>query len=131
ALDEYVGNETFSPATRFRLGRVAERLRAEARDFPRTLRNDAYRLAARFYQAAGQIEKALDAARMAVWCPGDRSQSQALLAEVLYERADRRGPPPVDAYIREELAKHRPFPRVLLRLASLAVAIVRDGKVLL
>jgi CubicO group peptidase (beta-lactamase class C family) len=121
------------PALRYELGVAAERLFAAAERASAgphshdagspALAGDAYRLAARFYQAAGQMERAIAACEAALRLPGEHTDTVALLAELRYCASGMRGAPPVDACVEAERRRQR--------CPSMAVAVVRNGKVIL
>jgi D-alanyl-D-alanine carboxypeptidase len=103
----------------------------------RSAHRDAYRVAARFYSAAGQTARAITATEAALHLapppPDDRSQPEpsasrfqeqaillGLLADLRYGANGRRGKPPVNEYLGAERARQR--------IPGLSVGVVRDGK---
>jgi CubicO group peptidase (beta-lactamase class C family) len=123
ALEEHSSNwidSPLPPSLRCRLGVLAERLFTSTKELAPLAQGDAYRVAARFYRAAGLPDRAIAAARAALDLSGDDPTTAFLSADLRYEANGKRGAPPVDAYLKAEIAR--------LHIPSLAVAVVRDGK---
>ena len=112
-------NGPLPPALRFRLISVADRLCARANALPIADQRSAHRLAARFYQGAGQTERAITAAEAA----GNPEIAAFLAADRRYRAAGKRGKPPVDEYLKAEMARQH--------IPGMTAAIVRGGKLVL
>jgi hypothetical protein len=111
------------PGLRHRLHLVAHRLSAVASALPASSQCDARSLTARFYRGAGRTKKALAAAGEALRLLSDHERAAFLRADLRYKAGRKRGAPPVDAYVKAEMAR--------LHIPGLSVAVLRDGKVLL
>jgi CubicO group peptidase (beta-lactamase class C family) len=102
---------------------VADRLLAAAKALPTSSQCAACSLAARFYGAAGQTTKVVDAAEEALRHPGDHEAATFFLADARYRAHQKRGAPPIDELVRMEMAKYH--------VPGLSMGVVRYGKVIL
>jgi D-alanyl-D-alanine carboxypeptidase len=121
-VDEYASqwvNTSLPPEVRFQLSSVADHLSARMGTLSGVYRRDAGRLAARFYQGAGQTERAIAAAEAA----GEPEVAAFLKAARRYQADPARVKPPVDEYIRAEMAQQH--------IPGMTVAVVRGGKLVL
>jgi CubicO group peptidase (beta-lactamase class C family) len=126
AIDEYCDrwmDSPLPPALRYRLGSAADRLLAAAKALPTSSRCAACSLAARFYGAAGQTTKVIDAAEEALRHPGDHEAAKFFLADARYRASQKHGGPPIDELVRAEMAKYH--------VPGLSIGVVRNGKVIL
>lgn len=114
---------SLSPALRYLLGILADRLSAMAKDLPNDSQGDAHHVAAIFYRGAGQIGKALVAAEEALRFPDYHEERSFLRMDLLYRTKGKQGTPPVDDFLKAELVRQR--------IPGMSVAIVRNGKVIL
>jgi D-alanyl-D-alanine carboxypeptidase len=116
------------PAVRYRLGHVAEHMEALLDTLSGEGRSEVALLCGRFYDAAGQVAKAIAAAGDAWrYCQDPHSvaalRAQSLLADLRWRAGRREGAPPVAEYLDAEQARSH--------IPGLALGIVRDGQLLL
>ena len=116
------------PALRHRLGVVANRISEMANSVPSSSRADAHYLAARFHYAAGQSEKAISACRECLRIDTDAGnvsslRARSLLADIQFRGSNKRDNPPVDEFVRAEMASQH--------IPGLELGVIRDNKVII
>jgi D-alanyl-D-alanine carboxypeptidase len=122
-VEEYAGDwidAPLSPVVLSRLKAVADRLTAQAKALPKPVQADAHRLAARFYGAAGQLDKAMAAAGTALRLRDEEERTRWLLADLRYRASRKRTDPPIDAWLKSAMAR--------LHIPGVSLAVMRDGQ---
>jgi D-alanyl-D-alanine carboxypeptidase len=122
-VEEYAGDwidGPISPVTLSRLKAVADRLTAMAKALPTPVQPDAHRLAARFYGAAGQLDKAVAATCRVLRLRSEDERARWLLADLRYRANGRRTDPPIDVWMKGEMAR--------LHIPGVSLAVIRDGQ---
>jgi D-alanyl-D-alanine carboxypeptidase len=124
-VEEYAGDwidAPLSPVALSRLKSVAGRLTAVAKALPTPIQPEAHRLAARFYGAAGQLDKAVAAADTALRLRREDQRARWLLADLRYRASSKRTDPPVDAWLRSEMDR--------LHIPGASLAVMREGQLM-
>ena len=111
------------PAHRQRFQGVAAHLCTVAEEFPVAVQSNAFCLAGSCYRAAGQMSLALAAYQKALNASPKNERAIFLLADLQYVGDGKREMPPVEAYLKSEMASDH--------IPGLSVGVVHDGALVL
>jgi D-alanyl-D-alanine carboxypeptidase len=115
-------NTPLPPSLRGRLGRLADRLSTLVSELPPVSRSGATYLIARFYQAAGRMDRAVPLYERLLRLPGDHRGARYLLADWRW-RTGRRHKPPVEECVQANM--------LWGHIPNVSLGIVKDGQLVL
>jgi len=116
-------DSTLLPAQRQRFQSVAAQLCTVAKEVPVAVQSNAFCLAGSCYRAAGKIRQARGAYQKALKISPKNTRAIFLLADLQYVAGGKRGMPPVEAYLKSEMASDH--------IPGLSVGVVHNGELVL